>query len=338
MSADSMRAADVVAWAWANLRPELAPSGGDPAGALPPIDPLTTTFYWELHLRNGEVARADFLHRPSLIASAPAGEGKSADGLLADLRAWYANSALAQRHLHPSVWLEADGPFDDARAGRAQGVSVCLDPAFGEAESRERVVLDDASLGRLCDELESACQRPLGRAATILRLQAAVLRAGGDLRHLSLMVGRNGSPSKVYAAIPKPAFASFLDAAGWPGDHDAACSLAERVCDGSRKVNVDLLIEDDLAPQIGFELFSDPSAAPDFQRAPSVALAQEMSLISAAQAAGLAEWSGRFRRPFGADDWPTYVRRWFDLKFVRGQEGRINLKAYLGFRIQPSVF
>lgn len=338
MSTESGRLSDVIAWSWAELHPELAPPGENPVAALPSVDPETTTFYWELHFQNGRVLRADFLHRPSLISDGAAGEDRSFDPILPRLRAWYQASALARTHVHDTVWLEADGPLVDRPRDRPQGVSVCLDPTFGQSEPPDRPPLEPDALAQLYAQFEAVCGCRAGRAADLLRVHGAVSAAGGELRHISIMRGRPRQPLKVYAAVPKPSLPALLSDLEWAGDRERARACGERVAASSRWMNIDLLVDDGIAPRIGFELFSDPSAATDFFRSGSLELAVELRLMTREQAAGLRTWVGRFRRRFASEAWPTAVRRWFDMKFVQLESGEIELKTYLGFRLQPSVF
>src|SRR4051812_13376875 len=88
----SSRAADCVAWAWAGLDRALVDEQTDPSACLPFVHPETTTFYWELHFREQRLTGIDFLHRPALVSSEPAGERVLPDPILGRLASWYATN------------------------------------------------------------------------------------------------------------------------------------------------------------------------------------------------------------------------------------------------------
>ena len=188
------------------------------------------------------------------------------------------------------------------------------------------------------ETFEHACGGKTARSFSVADLLRAVRDAGGRTRHVSIMRGRAGQPAKVYAAVPKSAFPSFLGAVGWPGDHLEAARLANLVCAESERVNVDLQIDDRLSERIVFELFSDPSPTEDINRSSATERAFDLGLVSRRQIEGLRRWAGTSRLLLGADQWPTTIRRWFDLKFVALGAGRLELKAYLGFRMCEGIF
>jgi len=332
------READCVAWAWTALDPALVDAITDPAACLPLIRPETTMFYWELHFQEQRLARVDFLHRPPLDAVELAGEAGPSDPIVERLASWYATNAAARAHCNPSVWLELDGPIIAERGERAQGVSVCVDPQFDRRGGPELPGPSPDALTELFTGLEQACDTATSRARVVAEIQSAIGAAGGKLRHVSIMRGRAGQPVKIYTAIPKPSFPAFLEAIEWPGDRAAAARLAGQVCAESKRVNIDLLIDEALSPRIGFEIFSDPNPPADPTRAAATELAVSLGLISPPVVDGLRRWVGNVRRPFGSDAWPTTVQRWFDLKFVDLGAGGLELKAYLGFRLCEGIF
>jgi hypothetical protein len=332
------RAADCVAWAWTVLDEALVDGLTDPVACSPFIQPDTTTFYWELHFRDGHLQGIDFLHRPALVSTESAGEAPLADPILQRLSSWYATSDAAREHCHPSVWLELDGPLTAERGAREQGVSVCVDRTFGGRGGAEAPVLTADALTELFAGLEGACGAGRSRAPDVAKTQQAVAAAGGRMRHVSIMRGRTGRPVKIYAALPKSRFSTFLEAIDWPGDRAEASGLAAAACAESRRVNVDLLIDDGLSERIGFEVFSDPSPAEDVERGAALERALAQGLVSERVVEGLRRWIGTTRRPFGNDQWPTTVQRWFDLKFVNLGAGALELKAYLGFRMCRGIF
>ena len=336
--ADVSRAGDCVAWSWAALDRALVDEVTEPEACLPFIHPETTMFYWELHFQQQRLAQVDFLHRPPLVSGDPAGQSAARDPIVERLASWYATHEPARKYCHPSVWLELDGPIVAERGPRAQGVSICVDPRFG---GRNRAAFPSPTpdeLAEIFSGLEWACETTTPRARLVAEMQRSINDAGGSLRHVSIMRGRAGQPVKVYAAVPKHSFPSFLETIGWPGDRDAAARLAEQACAESQRVNVDLLIEDALSPRIGFEIFSDPSPTVDARRLAATERAVALGLISQRVAEGLQRWVGGVRRPFGGDRWPTTLQRWFDLKFVSLGASSLELKAYLGFRLSHGIF
>jgi hypothetical protein len=331
------RLADLVTLSWRRLDPVLSDSATDPAAVLPYLHDDTVTFYWELHFQDGRRTRTDFLHRAPLDLGDAA--SRSPDPIVARLAAWRAAPETAQR-CHPTAWLELDGPVTEEtalRRPRVQGVSVCLDPDIGTGR-RRAPSLTTASALRFFSGLQGACGAPARGASTLRRVHEAARDAEGTLRHLSIMRGRAGQPAKIYAAIPKPALSVFLSDAGWPGRRADANRLAALVCAESDRVTLDLQLENDLAPRIGFELFFDPSPARDPLRRTATSLARRLGVLSADQVAGLERWVGVSRRCLGNDVWPTTVQRWFDLKFVSSPEEPLEVKAYLGFRLCQGIF
>jgi hypothetical protein len=337
VQADVSRATDCVGWAWTAVDPLLVDGVTDPVACLPFIEPETRTFYWELHFQEQRLTRIDFLHRPALVTER-AGESTARDPIVDRLACWYATSETARKYCHPSVWLELDGPISAARDGHEQGVSICVDPRFGRPDAPEVPAATSTELSALFTGLEQACGTASTRAGRVAEMQQAVCQAGGTLRHVSIMRGRPGQPVKIYAAIPKATFPTFLDAIDWPGDRAAATHLAGDVCAESQRVNIDLLIDEALAPRIGYEIFYDPSPAVDPQRTTATERAVALGIITRGMAEALRLWVGKARRPFGIDQWPTTVQRWLDLKFVSLGANDLELKAYLGFRLCRGIF
>jgi hypothetical protein len=336
--ADVSRATDCVGWAWTALDPLLVDGVTDPAACLPFVEPETRTFYWELHFQQQRLTRIDFLHRPALVRTERAGASTARDPIVDRLTSWYAASETARKYCDPSVWLELDGPIGAARDGREQGISICVDPRLGRPDAPEVPAATSTELGEIFTGLERACDATKTRAGRVAEIQRAVAEAGGTLRHVSIMRGRPGQPVKIYAAIPKATHPSFLDAIDWPGDRAAATRLAENVCAESQRVNIDLLIDEALAPRIGYEIFSDPSPAADPRRTAATERAIALGLITRGMAEALRRWPGKGRRLFGNDQWPTTVQRWLDLKFVSLGANELELKSYLGFRLCRGIF
>lgn len=330
------RAEDLVSWSWSAVDRTLADDVIDPKACIPFVHPDTTTFYWELHFQARRLTRVDFLHRPALLR--PAGEAVTPDPIVGRLVSWYEANEVVRRNCHRSVWLELDGPIDGRREAPPQGVSVCVDPRFGGGHSGDQPDPPLAALIEVFETFERACGGKTARSFSVADLLQAVRGAGGRTRHVSVMRGRPGQPAKIYAAVPKPALPSLLGALGWPGDLLEAVHLANVVCAESERVNIDLQIDDRLSERIGFELFSDPSSAADINRLSATEHAFELGLVSRRQIEGLRRWPGTSRLLLGADQWPTTIRRWFDLKFVALGAGRLELKAYLGFRMCEGIF
>jgi hypothetical protein len=267
-----------------------------------------------------------------------AGARASPDPILAKLRAWYATPGTPEI-CHPTTWLELDGPIGSTPSGRQQGVSVCLDRNIDTSRSGDPLTLahPEANVLALFTRLHAACGTAPRGLAALARIRRAAFERGGVLRHLSIMRGRRGSPAKVYVSVPKPGLASFLDAAGWPGDVKAACELAQAACTESARINLDLEMGEAIAPRIGFELFFDPSPARDPYRRSATRLATALGHISPDQVKGLESWVGDARKRLGNDAWPTRIQCWFDLKFVLRPDGG-ELKCYLGFRLCQGIF
>lgn len=330
------RLADLITWSWGRLDPVLLDPASDPAVVLPYLHESAVMFYWELHFQNGRRTRTDFLHRTPLDGGEAGLPCESPDPIVTRLSSWHEDHETRQL-CHPSAWLEIDGPLDAAATVRPQGVSVCLDPDIGTGR-RHAIALPPDSLLRVFAGLQRACGASARGARALMRVNEAVRSAGGTLRHLSIMRGRGGCPAKIYAAVPKPSLAAFLTQAGWPGDRAEAEKLATLVCADSERVNLDLQLEDDLRPRIGFELFFDPSPAPDPLRRTATSLAQRLGALTAAQVAGLERWVQPSRRCLGNDTWPTRIQRWFDLKFVSSPEQPLEVKGYLGLRLCQGIF
>lgn len=304
---------------------------------LPYVDAQADGFYWELHFEDARLVRTDFLQRVPL--SPPRTEGGPDTPLRTALAAWFREPEVASR-CHPSAWFELDGPWNVGSNQRPQGVSVCLDPGFGTPAGGDPLVLAHSAsrAGRLYEGLRETCGVPSDGGARVQQISDAAMTHGGAVRHLSVMRGRPDAPGKLYAAVSKPKFAAFLAAIRWPGDETRAERLLELVCADSVRVNCDLELCADLTERLGFELFYDPSPALDPLRRSATLLALRLGLISATQVASLEAWVGQFRLLLAGERWPTRVQRWFDLKFVTHAGGRLELKAYLGFRACGGIF
>jgi hypothetical protein len=330
------RLADLITGSWRRLDPVLSDAATDPSTVLPYLHDNAVMFYWELHFQEGRRTRTDFLHRAPLRDGEAGPASRSPDPIVARLSSWHEDEETARR-CHPSAWLELDGPLVARAMVRRQGVSVCLDPDIGTGRRRTPAPTT-ASVLRVFTELQRACGASARGAPALRRAHEAACSAGAMLRHLSIMRGRASQPAKIYAAVPKPALSAFLTEAGWPGRRAEAEQLATVVCTESERVNLDLQLEDDLTPRIGFELFFDPSPAPDPLRRTATSLARRLGALSDDQIAGLERWVGVSRRCLGGDVWPTKVQHWFDLKFVSAPDQPLEVKAYLGFRLCQGIF
>jgi hypothetical protein len=300
---------------------------------IPFVAPASRWFYWELHFSGKEPVRADFLHRPSLRPAAGESEFSPPDPILERLIRWYGTGDTA-RHCHDTAWLEIDEPLAQA-ANVRQGVSICLEPDIG---NRQRdVPRRSAALDSVVDtfaRLRSACDLEPSGAEVLARVHGALGQVDGSLRHLSIMRGRPGSPSKVYAVLPHGRLGEFLKAAAWPGATDDALKLADLACAESEAINVDLSFDDALMPRIAYEQFFDPSPNRDPLRRGATSLAKSFGLLTHAQAEALERWVGAFRVGSRRNAVETKVMRWFDTKFVLSPEG-LEFKAYLGFHVRP---
>ena len=277
------RLVDLVTWSRGRLDPVLSGTTTDPSIVAPYLHEDAVTFYWELHFQEGRLTRTDFLHRAPLRGREVTSVCRSPDPIVPRLSTWHADEETAQR-CHPSAWLELDGPLAAGATIRPQGVSVCLDPDIGTGRCRSPAPTT-ASVLHVFAALQRACGGDARGASAVRRVHEAAHAAGGTLRHLSIMRGRAGHPAKIYATVPQGALSEFLAEAGWPGNRAEAEQLATLVCRESEGANVNLLLEDDLAPRIGFELFSDPSPARDPLRRAATALARHLGALSGVQVA-----------------------------------------------------
>ncbi|HEY0467013.1 MAG TPA: hypothetical protein VGC79_22580 [Polyangiaceae bacterium] len=329
---------DLIAWSWGALTPELKDGRTDPTFVFPYLASQANTFYFELHFEDARVVRTDFLQQAPLNPGASVAN-PSVDPILASMSRWYAGGDTAAR-CHHTTWLELDGPLQDSGADRRQGVSVCLDPHFGTpAEEDPLLYARSAShLVSVFERLQQACAATPQGAPVLGRASDAAVTSGGLVRHVSVMRGRPGAPSKLYASLTKPTFPRFLRDIAWPGDLSEAERFAGVVCTESKRVNCDLEFTNQLTERIGFEIFNDPSPAFDLRRRAATDRALAMGLISTVQVAGLESWVGLFRKQLGNQRWPTRIQRWFDVKFVIHPGGRREFKAYLGFRLREGIF
>lgn len=332
------RVGNCVGWAWQELDRALVDERTDPGSCLPFIHPETRYFYWELHFRRQALAGIDLLHRLPLASKERAGEGSLRDPVAGRLTSWYANSQAARRFCDPSAWLEMDGPLVPHRGAREQGVSICVDPGVGDPRGAAVPGAPSEALAEIFTGLERVCGVAGTRTLLVNRIHGAVTARHGKLRHVSIMRGRPGQPVKLYAAVPKEGFPGLLDDIGWPGDRAEAARLAEQACADSQRVNVDLVLDGEaLSSRIGFEVFSDPSPVGDLRRTAATKRALSMGLVSPEVVEGLRRWVGPFRPQVGEDRQRTVVLRWLDLKFVSHGQGELELKAYLGFRMDPPL-
>jgi hypothetical protein len=331
------RVAELLALAWAWVPDELLDSGADPGAVMSYVDSDVQELYWELHCQDGRVRQTDLLHRVDLSVEPP--PTASPDPVRQFLRSWYQTGDTGIRCAR-WAWLEVDGPLVCGRVKPIQGVSICLDPTIGCGGNvpSQMVVHPPDAICEVFARLQRACQQSPEKHQALREVVIAAERHGGVVRHLSLMRGRQASPTKAYVALPKTTLRAFLRSLRWDGDVERAVSVGEQVCRSSERTNIDLELTDRLSPRIGFEVFGDPDASVDPSRVETLTWAAAGGWLSTKQTTALARWAGSDRRLLGGERWPTRLQRRLDLKFVLHPEHGDELKAYLGFRREHCIF
>lgn len=263
------------------------------------------------------------------------------DGLRRLSRAWRDDDPASPLGAVSALWLEYDQVRSSGSSSRPS-VSACLLPSYVDplAPLPEH---DGARCLPLCVTIiETLTGRPV--AAEVhehLDRCLASLPPGGQFIHLSVMLGREAAPIKLYAAIPRGALLAFLQATGWQGPLDAVDSLLQRYCP-QRRVG-DTLYVDVTLPGIDAAggnkvgLVFTPqhlvrSLERDPGRAPLLDDCVRDGLCTPTQSHALQRWPRRFLADWEWDGKviTVAVEQWLDVKLVWAPDASLELKAYLG--------
>ena len=168
--------------------------------------------------------------------------------MLPDKPVWRALDTLLanwrQRDLE-ELWIE----FDERKDGWRPSVFLGL-PQEAEGRALHRVVAQlDFLLG-----VESR----QGLRANVERCHAAC-PDGVFISHVGLMLGRKGTGLRLNVKRLRPdTLPRYLEAVGWPGEHDDVLPLAKALFDASDRITLTLDVGECLTPDLGLECVAGP--------------------------------------------------------------------------------
>jgi hypothetical protein len=241
----------------------------------------------------------------------------------------------------PALWLELDDVRPSGPAPSAS-VSACLVPGYVDPLAPLPGEDGARTLPLVTAIVETLTGRPVAVEERV-RLERCLtsLPPGGRFIHVSVMLGREAAPIKLYALVPRDALLAFLQRAGWRGPLADVGSLVQRYCPRRRvgdELYVDLTVSDlDAMGGNKLGLVFTPqhltrSLEPDPGRGPLLEDCMRHGLCTSAQRSALQRWPRRFLTEWTWDGEviEVVVEQWLDLKLVWDPEAPLALKAYLG--------
>ena len=248
----------------------------------------------------------------------------------------------------PLIWLEFDYVDNPVPQIPLPSFSFCLDPAYLSRGSRaQRVTLCNIQQGREMAEvglrlLFGSPLPPQNKQALFTCFDS--LPVGGRIIHISAMVARQPAVVKVYGSVPKDQFLAYLTQIGWPGSLPELIDILTTFCTPDTVDNnmfVDLTVGETVMPKLGIA-FSQLQIEnlPDRDPRRQILLEQcvQAGLCTPEKRDALLTWPGSFRAMFNGEKWPTRFRQWLDIKIAYQPNHPLEVKGYLGFRPQFSLF
>jgi hypothetical protein len=240
-----------------------------------------------------------------------------------------------------ALWLE----YDEVRSsGPAPRPSVCATLVPSYTDPLAPLPEDDGAryLPLMATIIEMLTGRPIAAEdhANLDRCIAS-LPPGGRFIHLSVMLGREAAPIKLYGVMPRDALLAFLHGVGWRGPLGTIESLLQRYCPRRRvgdTIYVDLTLPGIDAVggnKVGLS-FTPQHLVHSMEREPGRGpLLEDCArdgLCTPAQSHALQRWPRRFLADWEWDGEAiaVAVEQWLDVKLVWGPDGPLELKAYLG--------
>ncbi|WP_437318136.1 hypothetical protein [Sorangium sp. So ce385] len=233
----------------------------------------------------------------------------------------------------PALWLELDGAGHPAPASPSPSFCVCV---AQEYRSPRTLAADpERAWSALVRSLR--CLLPGVESATLRRLErtVAALPPGGQLIHLSVMLGRSPAAAKLYVAVPRRELSAYLHEIGYPGALDDVAALTREPFPEVEPVYLDLTISDAVSSRIGLafsqlHLRGPGQATRDWGGL--LDLCVERGACCPEKRAALGAWTGSERVCFDGERWPVRLHRYLDVKLVVAEGKPLLAKAYLGFQ------
>ncbi len=156
----------------------------------------------------------------------------------------------------------------------------------------------------------------------------------GNIINVMFMHGRDPGALKLYISVPRSDVESFLKKLAWSGDYRHLRWTIERA-GPHETVFLDLSVFDCLSERIGvavsqFHLLEGPHRDPRWSKILRDWV--EHGLVPSEDANRLVCWPGAEVGVVSGE--PTLCTRWLDLKLVAGERGKVQAKAYYGFRAE----
>lgn len=252
------------------------------------------------------------------------------------LSGWAEETESLARHV-PLIWLEFDLE-DGAPEQPVPRVGVCVDPTLADG-AVVRPAEFEAPLERALSLLRGGS---LSRSGwTVLRRAIEALSTDGRAVHFGAAPSGAAEVLRCVPELPVAEVPRYLNALGWRGNvssihrvfRDLHCSR-----DGRVKIDVDV-VNGELQPKFAAftELWHQGAAIRD-TAGPLLDRLVALGLCSPAKAEAVFLWPGRDHVTFNGWAWPVTIARTVDLKAVVWPDGRTEVKAYLAFSAQLSLF
>jgi hypothetical protein len=252
------------------------------------------------------------------------------------LSSWADRTESLARHI-PLIWLELDLE-DGGPEHPVPRVGVCVDPSLVDEAVRPPREFE----GPLERALELLRGGPLSRSGwAMVRRSIHALPPHGRAVHFGAAPSGSAEVLRCVPELPVEDVPRYLDALGWPGDvssmhrvfRDLHCSR-----DGRVKIDVDI-VNGDLQPKFAsFTELWHTGATMREVAGPLLERFVDFGLCSPAKAEAVCRWPGRDHVHFEGFAWPITLTRTVDLKAIVWPDGRTELKAYLAFNAQVSLF
>ena len=248
----------------------------------------------------------------------------------------------------PLMWLE----FDQIEAPLSEvplpSFSFCIDPHYMYRHFSSRKV-KSRDPHTLCVITEQALQLLYDQALPsngreLLFHCFEALPAGGQIIHVSSMLGRHPACIKLYGVVPHEHLFPYLNRIGWPGAQAELTDILEGFCTPATvdtDIYIDLTLGETAMPRIGIAFAQqqiDNLSEKDPTRQVLLEECVKNGLCTPEKRDALVTWPGCFRTCFPGERWPTRFHKWLDIKLVYQPDHPLEAKSYLGFMPQFSFF
>lgn len=254
---------------------------------------------------------------------------------------WADPTSPLYRHV-PLIWLEFDSVDKGLIEAPFPGLILCLNPDISKGYKR---VQSSTIYNRLKSKqvVEFALKCLLGYPVpNQIKQQVFVcfdcLPPGGQIIHVGTMLARQPTWLNIYGLISKEHLVEYLHQVGWNSSTTEIEKILTIFCAHTNIIRPDLSINDRIWSRIAIEFSSDGTPQGDSKLQFLLDQCVENGLCTPEKRDALLSWSGISRKTFSHQSWPVNLSRWFEIKIIYQPNYPIELKAYLGFRVNFSLF